>query len=52
MVDVAEDPISEFFDTSDAPQVLSLPTELDPVSGKVTRVETSYSLDSLYDDYD
>ena len=52
MVSVEEDPISRFFDTSDAPQVLNLPIELDPITEQVKRVETSFNLESFFDDYD
>lgn len=34
-----EDPISEFFDLSVCPKVLSIPCNVDPVSGEITREE-------------
>ena len=52
MVSLDEDPISSFFATSDAPQVLNLPLELDPITEKVKRVENTFNLESFADDYD
>ena len=50
-VNLTEDPISEFFQLSDCPKVLNLPSDVSD-SGEVIREQANFSIESVFDKYD
>ena len=51
-VPLEEDPISIFFDLKECPQVLNLPTDVNPVTGEVIRPGKEFMLEEVMDEYD
>ena len=46
-----EDQFSTFFESSECPQILNLPSSVDPANGEVIRKSKDFSVESVTDDY-